>query len=55
MLQGGWYKPFGSFEFNFWRKMGPAMVTAGLTSWISVPFEYAKIAYYADKTFPAEL
>jgi len=37
------------------RKIGPAMVTAALTSWISVPFEYAKMAFYADKTFPAEL
>jgi len=31
------------------------MVAAGLTSWCSVPFELAKMAYYADKTFPAEL
>jgi len=35
--------------------MGPGIVAAGLTSWISVPFELTRMAYYADKTFPAEL
>lgn len=31
------------------------MVTALLTAPISVPFEVARMAYYADKTFPKEL
>jgi hypothetical protein len=41
------------------------MAAAGLTSWIGVPFEMArvlfetfpnqKMAFYADKTFPKEL
>jgi len=54
-LEGGWYKPFGSFEVNFFKKVPPALFAAAVTSWISVPFEYARAAYYADKTFPAEL
>jgi len=33
----------------------PTMLVAAATSWISVPFEYARMAYYGDKTFPPEL
>jgi len=54
-INGGWYRTFGSFEVNYFRKITPTILTAALTSWISVPFEFARMAYYGDKTFPPEL
>lgn len=51
----GWYRPFGSVEVNFYRKIPTTMFAALATSWVSVPFEMARMAYYADRTFPEEL
>jgi len=51
----GWYRPFGSFEVNYYRRLPGVLFAALATSWISVPFDLAKMAYYADKTFPQEL
>lgn len=51
----GWYRPFGSVEVNFYRRIPPAIFAALATCWVGVPFEMAKLAYYADKTFPEEL
>lgn len=51
----GWYRPFGSVEVNFLRRLGPSIFAALATCWISVPFDMAKLAYYGDKTFPKEL
>jgi len=51
----GWYRPFGTVEVNFYRRIPPAIFVALATSWISVPFELARHAYYADKTYPEEL
>ena len=31
------------------------MFAAALTAPIAIPFEVARMAYYADKTFPKEL
>ena len=30
-------------EVNFYRKIPPTILVAALTSWISVPFEYARV------------
>ncbi len=54
-LNNGWQKPFGSFEFLFMRKIPTTMLAAILTAPISIPFELARMAYYADKTFPKDL
>jgi solute carrier family 25 oxoglutarate transporter 11 len=51
----GWYRPFGSVEVNFYRRIPPALFAALATCWISVPFDIARMAYYADRTFPQEL
>lgn len=51
----GWYRSFGTVEFNHFRKWPPSIIAAALTSWVSVPFEMARLAYYGDKTFPKEL
>jgi hypothetical protein len=32
-----------------------AVLAFGATSWLTVPFENARRAYYADKTWPLEL
>jgi solute carrier family 25 oxoglutarate transporter 11 len=37
------------------RKIPGTLLAAALTAPISVPFEMARMAYYADKTFPKEL
>lgn len=54
-INNGWQKPSMMLEINFARKIPGTIFIAALTAPISVPFEYAKIAYYADKTFPEEL
>lgn len=46
---------WGSFEYAFPRKTPGCMFASALTCWIGVPFEVARMAYYADKTFPKEL
>jgi ABC-type phosphate/phosphonate transport system permease subunit len=51
----GWHATFGSVEVNYLRKILPTIFAAAVTSWISVPFELGRMAYYADKTFPKEL
>lgn len=52
---GGLYSTYGAVDVQAWRKFAPTVVAAVLTSWISVPFEIARSAYYADRTFPKEL
>ena len=52
---GGWSRPFGSFDYAFKRKIPGALFASIITAPISVPFEIARMAYYADKTFPKEL
>jgi len=54
-FNSGWYRPFGSFEVNYYRKIPSILAAALTTCWVSVPFDMAKLAYYADKTFPQEL
>lgn len=51
----GWQRTFGSVEVNFYRRIPPSLFAAAATCWVGVPFELAKMAYYADKTFPTEL
>lgn len=54
-INGGWERPFGGFEYNILRKIPGAIVTAAVTAPLSVPFEIARMTFYADKTFPKEL
>jgi len=37
------------------RKIPTTLLAALLSAPISIPFELARMAYYADKTFPKEL
>jgi len=37
------------------RKIPTSILAALITAPISIPFELARMAYYADKTFPKEL
>ena len=46
---------WGSFEYAFPRKVPGTIFISALTSWVGVPFEVARMAYYGDKTFPKEL
>jgi len=46
---------WGAFEYGFMRKIPATMFAALVTAPISVPLETARMAYYADKTFPKEL
>jgi solute carrier family 25 (mitochondrial oxoglutarate transporter), member 11 len=54
-LTGGLYSSFGTVDVQAWRKFMPTCLAAACTCWISVPFEVARKAYYADRTFPADL
>lgn len=54
-INSGWHATFGTTEINFLRKIPPTLVVAAATSWLGVPLEMARMAYYADKTFPKEL
>jgi len=54
-INGGWQKAFGGFEFNHVRKILPSVFISFLTAPISIPFEMARLTYYADKTYPKEL
>lgn len=54
-FNNGWQKPFGSFEFLFMRKIPTTLLAALFTAPVGVPFELARMAYYADKTYPKEL
>jgi len=55
MINGGWYQGKNSLDVNVHRRIFPTLLTSAVTSWISVPFELARMAYYGDKTFPKEL
>ena len=54
-LNNGWQKPFGAFEFQFLRKLPGTILGALVSAPVGVPFELARLAFYADKTFPKEL
>lgn len=51
----GWQLPWGGFEYNFMRKIPGTFFAALVSAPVSIPFELARMAYYADKTFPKEL
>jgi solute carrier family 25 oxoglutarate transporter 11 len=42
-------------DVEFWRRIVPTVAASALTCWMSVPFEVARAAYYADRTYPKEL
>lgn len=54
-FNSGWQRPFAGFEYAFQRKIPGTMIMSLLTAPISIPLEMARMAYYADKTFPEEL
>ena len=37
------------------RKIPTTLLAAAITAPISIPFEMARMEYYADKTFPKEI
>ena len=52
---GGLYQSPNSVNVEYWRRVFPTMLAAAATSWIMVPFEVSRAAYFADKTFPEHL
>jgi hypothetical protein len=46
---------YGTVEYGFLRRVPGSMLAAAITAPVGVPFEIARMAYYADKTFPKEL
>ena len=54
-VSSGWQRPAMGLELNFFRRIPGSLFIAALTAPVSVPFEYARIAYYADKTYPEHL
>lgn len=54
-INSGWQRPFAGFEYAFQRKIPGTILISLLTAPIGIPLEMARMAYYADKTFPEEL
>jgi hypothetical protein len=54
-LYGGSWSPICFADYNVFKNIFFSYMTAVLTSWIGIPFEVARKAYYADKTWPEEL
>ena len=46
---------WGSVEHHYMRKIPGVALISALTAPIGIPLEMARMAYYADKTFPTEL
>ena len=54
-IYGGTWSPNDYADYNTFKHMLCAMLTAAPTCWLTIPFENANRAYYADKTWPVEL
>lgn len=54
-VNNGWQRPYGGFETNHVRKLPGSIFASLITAPLSIPFEMARMTYYADKTFPKEL
>jgi len=52
---GGTHSPAEFSDFNVYKPLIAGILAFGPTSFLTVPFENARRAYYADKTWPIEL
>jgi len=54
-MTAGLWKSWITWDIEFWRRIVPTVLVSASTCWLSVPFETARAAYYADRTYPKEL
>ena len=54
-IYGGTWSPQEYADYNAWKHLLCAIVAFTPTAPLTVPFETAKRAYYADKSWPLEL
>ncbi len=54
-MYGGTWSPEDVIDYNTFKPLICGGIAFGLTGWLTVPFENASRAYYADKTWPVEL
>lgn len=52
---GGTFSPDEYVDYNMLKNFVPALLVGITTCYLGVPFENARRAYYADKTWPVEL
>lgn len=52
---GGTWSPQEFVDSNSYKPLVAGVLAFGPTAWLTVPFENARRAYYADKTWPLEL
>ena len=54
-VYGGTWSPQEFVDYNSYKPLVCAWAAFTPTCWLTVPFENARRAYYADKTWPHEL
>jgi hypothetical protein len=54
-LFGGTWSPQEYADYNIYKPLFCGIIAFGPTCFLTVPFENARRAYYADKTWPLEL
>ena len=54
-IYGGTNSPQDFADYNTFKHLGCAIMSFGPTCFLTIPFENARRAYYADKTWPLEL
>jgi|TARA_B110000285_G_C15029281_1_gene565815 solute carrier family 25 (mitochondrial oxoglutarate transporter), member 11 len=54
-IYGSTWSPNDYADWNSYKHLICAWIAITPTCWTGIPFENAKRAYYADKTWPAEL
>ena len=54
-LNGGTWVMQDFIDYNIYKPLLSGLLAFGATGWLTVPFETAQRAYYADKTWPLEL
>jgi hypothetical protein len=52
---GGTWSPQEFCDSNAWKPLICGVLAFGPTCFLTVPFENARRAYYADKTWPVEM
>lgn len=54
-IYGGTWSPQEFPDSNSYKPFVCGLIAFGATSWLTVPFENIRRAYYADKTWPADM
>lgn len=54
-VYGGTWSPQEYADYNSYKHLYCALFAFAPTCWVTIPFENARRAYYADKTWPVEL